>query len=64
MTEQEARRMALKHHDATHVGWLLACVAPTNNTKGERLLAKLNASDQSIAEQYRDYCLELYEKEN
>ena len=34
------------NQDPQRIGWLLACTAPKNIEKGERLLADLDANDQ------------------
>ncbi len=48
------------NHAACRVGWLLACDAPANIAKGERMLARLSDKSQLIALAYRDQCLEAY----
>ncbi len=63
ITEREARTMAVRNYRATHVGWLLATDSPASIVKGGRLYDALSPGDQTIAEQYRDYCLATYERD-
>lgn len=60
MTERQAYKLARRHPNATRAGWLLACVAPTNRSKGQQLLDGMSLKNSEIAIQYRDYCLKLY----
>ncbi len=62
MTEKQARSMARRHTQAARAGWLMACVARTNKSKGEAMLATLGQEDRDRAAAYRDYCIELYAK--
>ena len=64
ITEREASHLVLLNRDAAHVGWLLAADAPKNIAKGNRLYDALSSGEQTIAEQYRDHCLALYEGGN
>ncbi len=62
MTEKQARAMARRHFQATRAGWLMACAARTNKSKGEAMLATLGQADRDRAAAYRDYCVKLYAK--
>lgn len=42
------------------IGWLLACNAPENIAKGERLLAELDEDQRQVAEAYARRCVTLY----
>ena len=45
---------------ALHSGWLLACDAPENVEKGEKLFLELSAKYQDIATSKRDACKTAY----
>lgn len=60
MTEKQARRQVLRWPEATRAGWLLACCAPDNISKGQELLDGMSYEESMIAICYRDHCLEVY----
>ena len=45
---------------AQKAGWLLACDAPKNIAKGEKINAELDAKHQKIADDYKAECLATY----
>ena len=47
-------------YKAEHAGWLLACDAPCNQEKGQRILESLEFKWQKVALLYMEECLESY----
>ena len=61
MTHREdARHIALRYPLEARAGWLLACDAPDNIAKGQRMFDRMDAADQARAIIYRDHCVFLY----
>ena len=49
-----------RNYDTAYAGWLLACSAIRNVTKGERLLATLTPKEQAKALAHKTALQELY----
>jgi len=52
--------MTKKQYRILHVGWLLACDAPSNKAKGERLFQDLTKPEQTGALDYAAKCRAVY----
>ena len=59
-TEKQAKAIARRYPIEARAGWLLACAAPENLAKGQRMLIRMNLKDRARAITYRDYCAALY----
>ena len=59
-TETEARAIARRYPIEARAGWLLACDAPANISKGQRLFDQMAPQDQTRATTYRDWCRRCY----
>ena len=59
-TETQAHALARRFPIEAHAGWLLACDAPDNIAKGQRMLDRMSLEDSERVITYRDYCLDLY----
>ena len=59
-TEKQAKAIARRFPIEALAGWLLACDAPENIAKGQRMLDKMGLEDSERAFDYRAYCLTLY----
>ena len=61
LTEKQAHSLARRYPIAARIGWLLACDAPANVVKGEKMIdLTIDEKDAARAIAYRDYCLALY----
>ncbi len=58
--EKQAHAMARRYPIEARAGWLLACDAPDNIAKGQRMIDAMSLEDSERAITYRDYCLDLY----
>ena len=59
-TETEARAIARRYPIEARAGWLLACDAPANISKGQRMFNRMDTQDQARATTYRDWCRKCY----
>lgn len=58
--EKKARAVARRYPIEARAGWLLACDAPANIEKGQRMFDRMAPADQARAIVYRDYCRAVY----
>ncbi len=59
-TETEAHAIARRFPLEARAGWLLACSAPENIAKGQRMIDRMGLEDSERAITYRNYCAALY----
>jgi len=55
-------RGQLQQGNIKRAGWLLACDAPSNRTRGNEVMTSLSVSEQRKARAHRDYLTKLYAK--